>query len=168
VSPGTYNERIDNHSKAITIESTGGAAVTTINGGGAGGSVVTLNANTGETPVLRGFTVTNGYSQFDGGGVTTGGGPALIENNIVTGNHDCAGTGGIKASSSSATIRGNTIANNGRRLRDARVRSAAEGGRRNARRRAALPCRARRRKDNARRLPSCVGGAEGVAGRAAV
>src|SRR6478735_5412053 len=30
VAPGTYSERIDNHSKTITIQSTGGAGVTTI------------------------------------------------------------------------------------------------------------------------------------------
>ena len=113
VAPGTYNERINNNDKAITIESTGGAAVTTINGGGAG-SVVLLGANAGETPVVRGFTLTNGYSMFDSGGVATSGGPALIENNVITGNKNCAGAGaGVEAAFSAATIRGNTISNNG-------------------------------------------------------
>ena len=32
VAPGTYHERIDNHSKTITIQSTGGAGATTIDG----------------------------------------------------------------------------------------------------------------------------------------
>jgi hypothetical protein len=117
VAPGTYHERIDNHSKTITIQSTGGAGVTTIDGGAAG-AVATLTANAGETPVLRGFTITNGYDDCQpvqrAGGVKTSGGPALIENNVITDNHTCGGEGaGIGAyGGSSATIRGNTISNN--------------------------------------------------------
>src|SRR5262245_48783000 len=53
VSPGSYTGPIDNNSKAITIESTGGAAVTTISGG-SGGSVAVITASAGQTPVLRG------------------------------------------------------------------------------------------------------------------
>src|SRR5712691_10575345 len=107
VSPGVYHELIDNHSKAITIESTGGASVTTIDGGSAG-TVVRLIANPGETPVLRGFTIQNGYSSSDGGGVFSYGGPALIQNNIITSNFASTGAG-IDAEFSSATIQGNTI-----------------------------------------------------------
>src|SRR5262245_18088838 len=51
VSPGAYTGPIDNSSKAITVESTGGAAVTTISGG-AGGSVAVFTSG-----VLRGFTI---------------------------------------------------------------------------------------------------------------
>src|SRR5215469_8519216 len=90
VSPGTYHELIDNHSKAITIESTGGADVTTIDGGG-GGDVVHLTANPGETPVLRGFTIQHGSSSTEGGGVTVSGGPALVEDNRVVDNISCEG-----------------------------------------------------------------------------
>jgi parallel beta-helix repeat protein len=109
VAPGLYSGGITNNGKAITIESTGGAAVTTISGSSQG-SVVNLAAEAGETPVLRGFTITDGHD----GGVTTNGGPALIENNTITGNTASAGAGaGIRASASAATIRGNTITDNG-------------------------------------------------------
>jgi parallel beta-helix repeat protein len=110
VSPGVYHELIDNHSKAITIGSTGGPSMTTIDGGMAG-TVVRLIANPGETPVLRGFTVRNGLGSFFGGGVSTYGGPALIEHNVVTGNFSCNG-GGVEVSFSSATVRDNVISGN--------------------------------------------------------
>jgi parallel beta-helix repeat protein len=110
VSPGVYHELIDNHAKAITIESTGGASVTTIDGGLAG-TVVRLIANPGETPVLRGFTIQNGLGSVFGGGVFTDGGPALIEHNVVSRNFSCNG-GGVEASFSSATVRDNVISGN--------------------------------------------------------
>ncbi|HEX6677524.1 MAG TPA: right-handed parallel beta-helix repeat-containing protein [Actinomycetes bacterium] len=112
VSPGTYVERIDYQQKAITVESTDGPATTIIDGNQAGG-VVRIVANAGETPVLRGFTIRNGTDPFfgDGAGISTTGGPALIEGNRVTGNAGCAGSG-IAAEFSSATIRGNVVSGN--------------------------------------------------------
>jgi hypothetical protein len=111
VSAGTYNETIDFRSKAITVESESGAASTIINGDGVG-VVVTMSANAGETPVLRGFTVRNGgpYGATDGA-IDTGGGPALIENNMITANHFCS-DGAVTASFSAATIRNNVISGN--------------------------------------------------------
>jgi uncharacterized repeat protein (TIGR01451 family) len=106
VSPGVYNELINSQSKAITIESTDGPSVTTIDGGLAG-TVVQLIANPGETPVLRGFTIQNGYAFPGGGGVTTYGGPALIEDNHVSGNYTCFGA--IDVEFSSATVRNNVV-----------------------------------------------------------
>jgi len=108
VSPGVYNELLDNESKAITIESTGGADVTTIDGGGRG-TVVTLTAHPGESPVLRGFTIRDGR----GSGVATQGGPALIEDNVITNNVGCGDGGGITVGPSSATIVDNLISHNG-------------------------------------------------------
>jgi hypothetical protein len=111
VSAGTYLERIDFHAKAITVQSVSGAGSTIIDGGGAG-VVVTINANTGETPVLRGFTVRNGGSSgFPDGAIDTSGGPALIESNTITGNHFCD-NGAVEASFSAATIRNNVISQN--------------------------------------------------------
>ena len=96
VSPGVYNEMIDNHSKTITIESTGGAAATVIDGQG---GALRLTAIIGETPVLRGFTVE--------GGIYTSDGPALIESNRVLDDESCSG--GIVAYFSSATIQNNVV-----------------------------------------------------------
>ena len=112
VSPGVYHELINNQSKAITIESTDGPSVTTIDGGLAG-TVVQLIANPGETPVLRGFTIQNGRSPGDGGGVSTSGGSPVIENNVITNNVACSGGGGVVVGYGSAvTIGGNVISNN--------------------------------------------------------
>jgi Right handed beta helix region len=111
VAAGTYNETIDFHSKAITVESESGAASTIINGDGVG-VVVTMNANAGETPVLRGFTIRNGGPfGFTDGAIDTSGGPALIENNTITANRFC-GEGAVTASFSAATIRNNVISGN--------------------------------------------------------
>lgn len=96
VSPGVYVEQIDNHSKAITIESTDGAAVTVIDGQG---GALRLTAISGETPVLRGFTVE--------GGIFTSDGPALIESNRVLDDESCSG--GIFAYFSGATIQSNLL-----------------------------------------------------------
>jgi hypothetical protein len=111
VAAGTYSEHIDFQSKAITVAGASGAGSTTIDGGGVG-VVVTINANAGETPVLRGFTVTGGgYLGAGDGAIDTRGGPALIENNVVTANRFCA-DGAITATFSAATIRNNEITNN--------------------------------------------------------
>jgi serine protease len=108
VSPGTYVELVDTLGKEITVESTDGPATTIIDGNHAG-TVVTINAISGQTPVLRGFTVRNagGFSAIE-----TGGGPALIEGNRVTGNTTCSST--IEAAFSAATIRNNVISGNRR------------------------------------------------------
>jgi serine protease len=111
VAAGTYNETIDFQAKAITVASESGAASTIINGDGVG-VVVTMDANAGETPVLRGFTVRNGGPHgFTDGAIDTSGGPALIENNTITGNLFCS-DGAVTARFSSATIRNNLISGN--------------------------------------------------------
>jgi hypothetical protein len=111
VSSGTYGGPIDFHAKAITLESDAGASSTTIQGDGVN-VVVTMNANDGETPVLRGFTVTGGGANgFTDGAIDTSGGPALIEDNTITGNRFCD-DGAISAAFSAATIRDNQITNN--------------------------------------------------------
>ena len=77
VAPGTYNEQIDFQGKAITIESTDGAAVTIIDGSGfTDGSVVTCMNGEGPDSVLRGFTIANGTAgtQLEKGDPTAGGG----------------------------------------------------------------------------------------------
>jgi hypothetical protein len=59
VAPGRYLETIDFLGKAITVQSSGGAAVTTIDGGSVG-SVVTFKTNETQASVLRGFEITGG------------------------------------------------------------------------------------------------------------
>src|SRR5437867_11657103 len=59
VEPGTYRENINFMGKAITVPSSGGPAVTTIDGGVAR-SVVAFTPNEGTNSVLSGLTFTNG------------------------------------------------------------------------------------------------------------
>jgi parallel beta-helix repeat protein len=113
VSPGTYFETIDYDSKAITVESVAGPEGTIIDAGQSGpvATVVTMAATTGQTPVLRGFTIQNGYGFPDAGGIDTTGGSPLIEGNRIIDNEGCTGVG-IAARFSGATIRDNVIARN--------------------------------------------------------
>src|SRR5262245_16009679 len=66
VAPGTYLERINYKRKAITVESSGGAAVTILERGGVE-FVLGLGPAVGPNSVLRGFTIQNGGSIFGGG-----------------------------------------------------------------------------------------------------
>ena len=113
VSPGTYVENINFGTKDITVASTDGASATVIDGG-AVSNVVVMAAEAGESPTLRGFTVRNGHpASADGGGVSTTGGTAVIEDNIITGNFACGAGGGVAAEFSQAVIRRNRIEGNG-------------------------------------------------------
>ena len=70
VAPGTYFETIDFLGKAITLRSSGGPDVTTIDAGGFGGlgTVVTCESGEGANTVLEGLTITGGLD-FGGGGM---------------------------------------------------------------------------------------------------
>lgn len=59
VSPGTYNETINFLGKAITVRSSNGPELSTINANGTG-SVVKCIANEGRDTVIEGFTLTGG------------------------------------------------------------------------------------------------------------
>ena len=76
VSPGTYNEIIDYGGAAISIRSTHGADVTTIDGGGEA-SVVRMYGSPVDTTILDGFTIRNGDSPV-GGGMHTDGSPQIL------------------------------------------------------------------------------------------
>src|SRR5688572_3701698 len=67
VLPGTYVENIDFIHKGITVRSSGGAAVTTIDGNQAG-TVVGFLGGEPPTTLLEGFTVTNGLGTVHPGG----------------------------------------------------------------------------------------------------
>ncbi|MFO0982824.1 MAG: hypothetical protein U1E76_14020 [Planctomycetota bacterium] len=97
VLPGTYVERINFGGKAITVASSQGAAVTTIDAG-ALGSTVTFAQGEGAAAVLAGFTIKNGTGtglggyQVGGGIVCLGSSPT-IRDNVVTANHADRGAG---------------------------------------------------------------------------
>jgi hypothetical protein len=117
VAPGTYYENIDFKGKAITVTSSGGAAITTIDGGNRGG-VATVLFSGGETSssIISGFTIRGGgdsiFSGASDGGIYVNGtvgyvaGPSpTIQNNIITANY-CHN---IDVEFASPTIRNNEI-----------------------------------------------------------
>ena len=94
VAPGTYTETIDFLGKAITVRSTGGPAVTTIDGVGGGPTVSFVN-NEGADSVLSGFTVTGGQGGLgEGGGIHCSTGTPTIEDCVITGNTGGGDPGG--------------------------------------------------------------------------
>lgn len=120
VAPGTYYENLDFKGKAITVTSSGGAAVTKVQGGMVSPVVQFV---TGETTasVISGFTLTRGLarnvnnSSADdaGGGISIKNASPTITNNVITdnfGGHSFGG--GIGFESSNAVITNNTISKN--------------------------------------------------------
>lgn len=67
VAPGTYLETINFLGKAITLRSSGGKDVTTIDATGLAASVVTCASGEGPDTVLEGFTITGGTGTAVGG-----------------------------------------------------------------------------------------------------
>ncbi|MCH8343987.1 MAG: right-handed parallel beta-helix repeat-containing protein [Planctomycetes bacterium] len=67
VHPGTYNEAIDFLGKAITVRSSDGPDVTTIDATGLNDSVVKCVSGEGPETVLQGFTITGGSGPSGGG-----------------------------------------------------------------------------------------------------
>lgn len=117
---GTYAENINFKGKAITVRSTNGASLTTIDGR-QGGSVVTFNSGESSNSCLDGFTITNGNgNDIHGNGNRYGGGILLyasssplitncsISNNIVSDE----GAGIACLDKSSPTISNCTIKSN--------------------------------------------------------
>src|SRR5262249_26023731 len=95
VDPGTYPENIvvGAAQNGIKIHSTGGAGVTTIDGGGVG--TVASFSNVGITTELIGFTLTNGVG-VNGGGLSLVNANPKIDSNQINGNTAKLG-GGIYA-----------------------------------------------------------------------
>lgn len=115
VSPGTYSENVTFLGRGVSVISTNGAAVTTINAGGAG-SVVSFLSTDGTTMLLRGFTIINGTGTSSGG-LERGGGIyassciARVRQCIVENNTAFEG-GGVYATNSDFDMRGSTVRNN--------------------------------------------------------
>ncbi|MHC4943324.1 MAG: right-handed parallel beta-helix repeat-containing protein [Planctomycetota bacterium] len=109
VEPGTYVESIDFLGKAVTLMSEQGADVTVIDGNQAG-SVVTCLSGEGQSTVLDGFTITNGYAYFTGGGMYNENSDPTVKNCVFSNNevhaynYDSAYGGGMLNSQSSPTV----------------------------------------------------------------
>jgi len=112
VAPGTYFENINFKGKLITVTSTGGPKVTTIDGHRAG-AVATFSSKETRAAVLSGFTLTNGIGFFNGGGIYIQNASPTISGNIITHNIACSGGGGIGVLGGSPLIKNNQITSNG-------------------------------------------------------
>ena len=107
VAPGTYLEKIDFTGKAITVESSGGAAVTTIDAFlFADPDVVSFISGETNASVLRGFTIQSGAH-----GIFILGASPTIDSCIVQDNIGFVGDG-LMAESSSAQLLSTTFRNN--------------------------------------------------------
>jgi len=92
VAPGTYPESIIFLGKSITMMSSGGPQVTTIDGTGHLKSVITYQGSSGVgTSTLQGFTITGGDTVIGGGVLSDT--DLTVDNCIVTGNLADTGAG---------------------------------------------------------------------------
>ncbi len=115
VSPGTYNENIDFHGKAITVTSGGVsftdvATTSTIINGTQDGPVVTFDSGETSGAVLNGFTVQNGHSSvgasLPAAGVWISGASPTISNNLITNN---TGNGILLTNLNNASIQSSSL-----------------------------------------------------------
>jgi hypothetical protein len=110
VAPGSYLETIDFLGKAVTLRSSGGPEVTTIDGQQAG-SVVTCVSGEGLDTVLDGFTITGGSGSYGGGMVNDESSPT-VTNCIFSGNTAGSWGGGMCNIVSSPTVTNCTFSGN--------------------------------------------------------
>jgi predicted outer membrane repeat protein len=115
VAPDTYYETIDVGGKSITIASSDPndpnvVAGTIIDANGSG-TVVTFPDAASANCALVGFTITNGNSAGNGGGISCWNGAITIKNCIITGN-DAASGGGIYNEEADLTLAGCTFSGN--------------------------------------------------------
>lgn len=148
VSPGLYGGSLNLLGKAVTLRSSGGPAITVLDGGG----FPIITCATGETraTVIEGFTIRNGVASSGASGVAcTGSSPTirgnifignrgglggaisaqsssnpLIVDNVIEDNNGAAGGAGLHASDSAATVRGNRFVRN---VSDLEVGGAVHG-----------------------------------------
>ena len=107
VDPGTYKENLDFHGKDIRLESTGGAAVTTLDV--PGGTGVTI----GPYGVFEGFTVTGAVGDFGGGMAVSGYGTLITQNVFEADTAEVGGYGAaIGGNNASPTIDRNFFRDN--------------------------------------------------------
>lgn len=109
VGPGTYYEQIVFGTHQISVESSDGRDVTTIDATFLGPVVTFSSASTRQTK-LKGFTITRGKGSY--GGIKIYQGSPTIEGNTVTNNLGEGAGNGVSAEFSSALIIDNYITNN--------------------------------------------------------
>jgi len=134
VAPGIYAENLDYLGKTLLITSTGGSAVTTIDGSGGASSTVTI-IGSGINTLLEGFTIIAGPGQIDPLDVpalaTSGGGlfvqdSTLDLTNCIVRDANTTGRGaGAHFIDSMVTVDGCTFTNN---VADAANLNGARGG----------------------------------------
>jgi hypothetical protein len=111
VAPGTYVENINFNGKLITVTSTGGPSVTTIDGNHKN-STVTFESSETSVAVLSGFTITGGFdSTTSGSGINISSSSPTISDNVIANNTATTG-GGILVLFGSPLIERNTIISN--------------------------------------------------------
>lgn len=124
VAPGTYNELINFHGKAITLRSSDGPAVTIIDAGPVpeppeGKPVVRCDTNEGPDTVLDGFTITGGTGGVCqdpvvcGGGMYNAGASPTVTNCTFTDNSADGGGGMANSHFSSPSVTNCTFNNSG-------------------------------------------------------
>lgn len=114
VAPGSYFEHIDFKGKAITVTSSGGAAVTTIDGNNIFDvPVVNFGSHEGLTSILRGFTIRHASATFGAGISLLSASPTITDNVFDTNAEGSGGFGaGIGGNISSPDIERNLFVNN--------------------------------------------------------
>ena len=119
VAPGTYGPMINLNGKAITVRSSDGPGVTTIDGGGSLYSMVTCDSGEGPDTVLEGFTVTGGIGLFGNGMFNNNASSPTVVNCTFTGMSLIGNGGGMRNSGGSnptvtnCTFSGNQADNGG-------------------------------------------------------
>lgn len=97
VNGGSYRENINFAGKAITLKSSHGPEVTTIDGQ-RNGAVFIFYSYEGPNSIIDGFTITNGYPSYGGGLYCYSNTSPTIMNNIITGNEASMAGGAIYCS----------------------------------------------------------------------
>jgi hypothetical protein len=115
VAPGTYtntsSEVVNMLGKEIWLRSSGGAAVTIINGEDTRRGIYCATGETAKT-IVEGFTITNGYTEDHGGGMRNNGGSPTLTDCIFQNNYATLIGGGLFSSQGSPTLRNCTFAGN--------------------------------------------------------
>lgn len=113
VAPGTYFEDIDFLGKRLTLRSSGGAAITTIDAIGRFEPVITILGSSADGSVIEGFTLSRGQATDAspgnrGGGIYIDNANVIVRDNVITGNLATVG-GALYSNASDLIIEGTVI-----------------------------------------------------------